>query len=273
MKLNVKRDGIDFSYGGYDYRIESEPIEGDFSTVYLGKRHNGSELENICIKIADDTEDNDLLIRESNVLQNLDHKSIPKYLDTFCLDDGKRVNVLEKIEDGYDLYSIREHFPNGLEHHHAGWVFQRLLSALGYLHVKKIIHGGIEPGNIMVTPKNHNGLLMDFSFAVADANESSAKYFGINDYSAPEIKKGAKPHPASDLYSLGLSMVYLFGGKGKKLPKDVDPKLAKFIDNFLKENPKSRKNDAWQAWHELKDIRKKVFGPHKFIELNINGGK
>ena len=261
-----------FSVNGNDYTIYSESVEGDFCQVYYGERNSGGNLENICLKVVNDLADNELMFNEAQILQAIQHKSLPIYLDGFQIEDGRRANVLRRIEEGCDLYSVREYFPSGLPQEHAVWVMDRLLSVVGYLHVNNAIHGSIEPGNIMITPYNHNGILLDFLLAVPDAHLDGKKYVGINDFSAPEIKAGARPHPSSDMFSLGKSMLFLLGGDINRLelPKGTDSRLARFIQDFLESKPEIRTNDAWKAWHELKELRKKIYGaPSQFLELKL----
>lgn len=259
-----------FSVNDYNYKIFSDSVEGDFCQVYYGERSVAKgDIENICLKVVNDIGDNDLMLNELQILSTIQHKSLPVYLDSFQIEDGRRVNVLRRIEESYDLHAMREHFPNGLPQEHSVWVMDRLLSVLGYLHTNNAIHGSIEPGNIIVTPYNHNGLLIDFLLSIPDAHLKGAKYVGVNEFSAPEIASGAKPHPASDMYSLGKSMVYLLGGQ---FPSGLDPRIVQFIQGFLHDNPSERMDDAWKAWHELKDLRTIIFGePSQFLELKIGG--
>lgn len=271
---NVKKpvkDEIKFSVNGYEYVISDKIIEGDFCNVYFGERTKDGQLEKICLKVANDEQDRQLLINEYDLLKKLNHQSIPTALDSFEL-DGKRANIIKRIENSYDLLALREHFPNGFPQEHTVWIFDRLLSVLGYIHKSLIIHGSIEPGNIIITPHNHNGLLIDYLLAVPDADQKDAKYIGVNNYSAPEIGHSAKPHPSSDMFSLGKSMLFLLGGDLNRLelPKGTDPRLARFIQGFLELKPEIRTNDAWKAWHELKELRNKIYGaPSQFLELKL----
>lgn len=264
-----------FEVNGYEYHIFANAVEGDFCKIYFGERIKTPELEKICLKIPIDKQDNHLMAKESKILTSINHKSLPVLLDSFLL-DGKRTNVIREIEDSYDLYSLRKHFPNGLPQEHTVWVLDRLLSVLGFLHTNFVIHGSIEPGNIMVAPYNHNGLLIDFLLSIPDANQDTAQYVGLNDYSAPEITANKRPDPASDMFSLGKSMVYLLGGDIDNLefPPSVDSRIVGFIQKLLKRDPTERARDAWEAWHQLKDLRKEVFGASsQFLELKIGGVK
>jgi serine/threonine protein kinase len=255
----------------FTYELYPNFIEGDFCKVYFGKRSSGLNSDNVCLKVINDPNNNDLLLNENEILRNIRHKSLPVCLDGFIdVNDGRMVNVLKRIENGYDLYSVRRYFPSGLPERHASWVLARILSVLGHLHSNKIIHGSIEPGNVMITPYNHNGFLIDFVLSIPEANTSGKKYFGANSYSAPEIKSKSSPHPASDMYSLGKTLVYLLGGSGEDFPDGISPKLENFIKGCLVKDPSKRKNDAWKAWFELTELRDIIYGKlRRFEKLEI----
>ncbi|MFH1173584.1 MAG: protein kinase [archaeon] len=261
-----------FEHNGDLYRLFSNSIEGDFGIISFGERIRNGDVEDICLKTAKEQEDNDLLKNEQRILKEIQHKSLPLYLDAILLEDGTPATVLRKISNSYDLLTVKEHFPQGLPQEHAVWVLDRLLSVLGYLHINNTIHGAIEPGNIMITPYNHNGLLIDYLLAVPDAHTAGAAYKGLNEYSAPELTKRARPHPAADMYALGKTMVFLLGGQDTDLPDQVNPHIQSFIKKFLVKDPARRESDAWQAWHELKNLRQEVFGaPSQFLTLTIGG--
>lgn len=261
---------MSFDLNNYHYDIYSDHIDDDLCSVYFGQREKDKCLENICMKISKEKTDNDLLVREYEVLSSISHRSIPQYLDSVIIADGRRANIIKKIDDSYDLYSLKKHFENGFPQEHMVWIFERLLSVLGYLHLNNIIHGTIEPGNILVTPYNHNGILIDYVMSVKEANRNDAKYFGFNDFSAPEINNGAFPHPRADIYSLGKSMIYLIEGKDNIIPNSIDNRIINFLEEMIEENEIKRKDDAWKTWHELKELREKVFGAkNQFLHLNI----
>jgi serine/threonine protein kinase len=265
-----------FNSNGYDYQIQPETIEGEFCNVYFGQRSaegsEGGPLENICLKVPRSAAHNGKMRNESRILSSLNHKSLPTYLGTIELEGGKKANVLRKIEDSYNLVQLRDEFPNGFFERHTVWVMERLLSVLGYLHSNNTIHGSISPANIMITPGNHNGLLIDYLLAIPDANQPGARYAGTNEFSAPEIAAGALPHPASDMYSLGKSIVYLLDGNIGAYPSGIDTRISNFIDGLLKENPSRRKDDAWAAFHDLAYLRRQIFGDtNHFLELRVGG--
>ena len=263
----------EFEAGSSKYRIFSESISGDYCQILMGEREDSNGVEQVCLKISIDVGDNDLMRNEADILRFIQHKSLPTLLDSFSM-GGRYVNVLRRIP-GSDLVYVKLKFTNGLPQEHMVWVLDRLLSVLGFLHINNIIHGSIEPGNIMVIPNTHNGLLIDFVLSVADANTPDAVYQGVNNYTAPEIvnKSDLKPHPSADIYSLGMSMLFVLGGDpaNQSFPKGIDPRLETFIKTLINPDPRKRASDAWKSWHELHELRKEIFGAaNQFLPLSIS---
>lgn len=263
-----------FKAAGFDYRM-GESVTGDFATVMFGEREDKEgQIEKICLKIPLDPKNNDLMQTEMKVLMAVQHKSMPVLLGCMMM-EGKFVNVLRRVENGIDLTSLREqHFPQGLPQEHMVWVLDRLLSVLGFLHINHVIHGAIEPGNILVVPNNHNAVLVDYALAVPEVHLPGASYKGVTAYTAPEVLNNTKisPHPAADMYSLGATMLYLLGGDAANglYPFGTKPEIKVFLERFLVKNPNKRFSDAWTTWHLLKKLRKEVFGAaSQFLPLTL----
>ena len=259
-----------FVVGQYEYNISNTFINDNFCRVYFGERKSSYGVTNICLKISKDIDDNHLLKNESRILELINHKSIPTFIDNFLSNDGNEINVIKKVDDSYDLVKIKQMFPQGVPQEHVVWMMDRLLSVIGYLHTNDIIHGGIEPSNILITPSNHNAILIDYVFAIDEASKFDMKYYGVNDFSAPEIDGDAVPHPATDMYSFGKTMEYILVDDGGNFPVTVDKRIQKFLSGFLQKNPVNRLNDAWESWHKLKLLREEIFGSkNQFIPFNV----
>ncbi|HMV43080.1 MAG TPA: protein kinase [Leptospiraceae bacterium] len=253
------------------YKIFEQFLEADYADLYMGEFINkNSNPEKICVKIMKDKADNDLLRNEIFILRSIQHKSIPVFIDQFRTTSGE-LGLIERFIEGSDLITIRDKFTDGIPVEHMCWILDRLLSVLGYLHYNKIIHGNIEPGNIIVRPSDHNVFLIDYLFSIPNANTTSNTYSCFNEsYSAPEVALKKKPIPSSDLFSLGKSMLYLMGGdvETDAFPSNVDKRIQDFLLEFLNPNPIKRVRDAWQLWHRLSNLREEVFGArHQFLEL------
>lgn len=263
-----------------EYHIQSVIARGDLSVVYNGYFTDDNGTQNkVAVKVIDDPADNDLAQNEIRVLRMLSEetgnqkKHLPVIIDQFKTADDQIGIVLRQI-DGHDVYSIREkeRYKNGVPQKHVVWMFNRLLSALGFVHSKGIIHGNIDPSHLMVRPKDHNLFLIDWSYAVINPLETGDGFkVYTENFSAPEVKDKKPPIPASDLYSVGKCMIYLLGGdlKTNKMPPEVDVKLQRFIRFFVMESPLQRAQDAWQMHKELIKLIEELWGPRRFLEFEI----
>ena len=106
-------------------------------------------------------------------------------------------------------------------------VFGQLLEAVAYLHRKSIIHNDLKPENILITHSDNTIKLVDFGLSDDDAQYLSKTPGCTPEYASPELLAHSAPFDArSDIYSLGLLMRDIFGGKyryisGKALRKDA----------------------------------------------------
>ena len=106
-------------------------------------------------------------------------------------------------------------------------VFGQLLEAVAYLHRKSIIHNDLKPENILITHSDNTIKLVDFGLSDDDAHYLSKTPGCTPEYASPELLAHSAPLDArSDIYSLGLLMRDIFGGKyryisGKALRKDA----------------------------------------------------
>ena len=106
-------------------------------------------------------------------------------------------------------------------------VFGQLLEAVAYLHRKSIIHNDLKPENILITHSDNTVRLVDFGLSDDDAHYLSKTPGCTPEYASPELLAHSAPLDArSDIYSLGLLMRDIFGGKyryisGRALRKDA----------------------------------------------------
>lgn len=141
-----------------------------------------------------------------------------------------------------------------------------LLSVLIYVHSGGIIHRDIKPDNIILRNLNNQPVLIDFGAVketvatVINAQGKSDRSIvvGTPGFMAPEQAAG-RPIYASDLYSLGLTAIYMLTGKHPqqleldsetgeilwhKYGPKVSPELTAVLDRAINYHPRDRYTTA-----------------------------
>ena len=261
-----------------EYVIQANLAEGDLAVLYRGSVCGVTGLEGqVVIKITISSDDNDLAFNEIKVLKifqsqpSQQSKHLPVLLDNFKTTEGQHALIIRYF-DGYDLYSVREKYPSGLIPEHVAWILARALSALGYVHSQGIIHGNIEPAHIMIRPRDHNVMIVGWSAACVNP-QLTGDGFKINNetYSPLEVAEKKSPLPSSDIYSLGKTMIYLLGGnpETKYIPLQVPLLFRQFLQAMVLDSALQRPRDAWDLYCYLNEIRTKIWGPTRFLELKM----
>lgn len=245
-----------------NYKIKKLISEGGFAYIYQAEHVILEELA--CIKQCkiNTPEYAELLRQEAKLLWKLhEHHSIPTVKDYFKANDGSHVMVLDYI----DGKSLDEIIPAKSRMHpeDACWVTERLLEAVFYSHYNGIVHSDIKPGNVIVEPKKHDIKLIDFGLSVYKPT-SITKPIGYTEaFVAPELLEGKPPIPETDIYGVGVVMLYALGGDplAKSIPDDVPGEIKNFCNTMLKYDPMERPN--WEKGNlvkQLSDVRQNVFG-------------
>lgn len=260
------------------YRATQFLAQGDVAMLYQGIGTAGSHAnENVVIKIAAEAQDNDLLVEEVRVLRTLQstedvqRKHLPKVFGEFKTPDGQAGTILSYLE-GYDLDQILERYPQGLPSEHVAWILARALSGLGFAHKHGILHGNIEPAHLIVRPRDHNVFVIDWTYAVVAPEKTGQGFRAHNPtYSPEEVVERKPPLPASDLYSLGKTMIFLLGGDVEQgtCPQHVDERFVRFVQFLCRKSPRQRAQDAWEAAQQLAQLRLEVFGEQRFLALEM----
>lgn len=145
---------------------------------------------------------------EINLLQQLNHPSIPKYIDSFETASG--FCLVQEYKDAHPLTQ-----PRYLKLDDIRKIAISVLEILIYLqhHIPPIIHRDIKPENILVDDKL-NVYLVDFGLAKIDGHNSSSNSIvkGTLGFMPPEQMFCRPLSAASDLYGLGMTLICLLTG-------------------------------------------------------------
>lgn len=90
-------------------------------------------------------------------------------------------------------------------------ILRECLAGLAALHREGIVHGDIKPANIMVK-RTGAAKIIDIGSAM-DLDQASARRMWSPAYAAPEVLKGGKNTPQSDLASLGYVLIEMLAGQ------------------------------------------------------------
>jgi hypothetical protein len=160
------------------------------------------------------------LQREARKAQTLAH---PNVVTVFDFDrDGEAVYMTMELLTGRSLDSMtREGRGKGVKREIALPIIRGIAEGLAYAHRKGIVHSDLKPGNVFVaedgTPK-----ILDFGIARAVPSmntEASRDVFDAGSlgayteaYATDEMIDGVDPHPADDMYALGIIAYELLTG-------------------------------------------------------------
>lgn len=182
-------------------------------------------LELVVVKIlsfGNEFEWNDLKLfeREAETLKALSHPAIPRHLNYFEL-NSPNSKGFALVQSYIPAKSLEAQLKAGrsFSEEEVKELAKAILEILKYLHGRQppVIHRDIKPSNILLTNRSGNSVgevyLVDFGSVQTIARTSSTMtVVGSYGYMPPEQFNG-KATPASDLYSLGASLIYLVTGQ------------------------------------------------------------
>ncbi|KAI8957069.1 cell division control protein [Daldinia sp. FL1419] len=196
-----------------DYRLGECLGKGAFGSVYKAIHWGTGEAVAVKqIKLVNLPKSELRMIEaEIDLLKNLNHDNIVKYIGFVKSADCLNI-ILEYCENG-SLHSICKaygKFPENL----VGVYMTQVLQGLQYLHDQGVIHRDIKGANILTT-KDGKVKLADFgvSTSTVAGPDKEAQVVGTPYWMAPEIIELSGATPASDIWSLGCTVIELLSGK------------------------------------------------------------
>ncbi|MBE9219887.1 serine/threonine protein kinase [Dolichospermum flos-aquae LEGE 04289] len=249
------------------YRLLKQIAKGEFYQTFLAVDENQfPPLACILQKLSSPeqtVEDFEYQVQQLTELGK--HPQIPTLITHFTED--KYDYLIQEFIEGDNLATVLE--KQGVFHENQIWqLLKSLLPVLSFIHNHQIIHRNINPENIISQTVNQNQNLLENLFLTdftvvkfVNRNQSKDDIVGSPEYISPEQIQG-KAVFASDLYSLGVTCIYLlthippfelFNNTHHSwiwrdyLTNQISEHLAQTLDKLVKHNLQER----WKSANEL----------------------
>jgi serine/threonine-protein kinase len=203
--------------------------------------------------------------REAAILEELGdgNNQIPRLYAYFS--DNSQFYLVQEYIEGQTLTKKLKH-QGLLSEDSVKDILTHLLPVLDYVHSKSIVHRDIKPDNILIRYTDNLPVLIDFGAVketvrtaiTASGNVTNSIVIGTPGFMPSEQSVG-RPMFASDIYSLGLTAIYLLTGKtpqeiatdpftGAILwwehAKSLTPSFAAVLDKAIQYHPRDRYSNA-----------------------------
>ncbi|WP_246178355.1 serine/threonine-protein kinase [Actinomadura decatromicini] len=211
--------------------------------------------------------------REARTAARLGHPGVVTVYDVVEEDDRPWI-IMELIRARSLDQVIKQEGP--LEARRAAEIGRQMLAALHAAHEAGVLHRDVKPSNVLITGTGRMGeraVLTDFGIATASGDATLTQtglVMGSPAYIAPERARGRVAGPASDLWSLGVTLYAMLHGKSPferpepmaalvaVISEEPDPpekggRLIPVIEGLLQKNPDQRMG-AIEAGALLDDI-------------------
>lgn len=289
------KDGLPPGTEIFGYEIERLLGRGGMGNVYLAKQK--SLDRQVALKVLHpqrlrNPTSVDSFLREARAAAQLSHANLVAVHDVHA--DPERKLYCYSMEYVQGITTSRLVQTQGvLKRSQALHLTYQVAKALGHAHRHGLVHRDIKPDNILVT-QNGSAKLLDLGL-VRDRFEQSAEtgsrvlsLVGTPEYSAPEQHRNPKQAvPASDVYSLGATLFFLFVGRPPfagdtvidlivrvateqlSYPNGVPTDCRRLLDLMLAKRPADRLYDGDAVVEALKGLsegRQPTLHPDGFNE-------
>jgi len=259
------------------YEIVRRIGGGGMGAVYLAKDRNLGEapraVKEMIESHIDDAQHEKAIAdfkRESLLLTELEHPSIPTVYDYFYDDASERFYLVMKFIPGSDLASRLRASPGGRidELSVTEWGIQ-VADVLHYLHTRPqaIIYRDLKPANLMLDSNVNRIMLIDFGIARwVNKKEKGVTAVGTMGYAPPELFSG-QADARVDIYSLGATMFHLLTGSDPQdnpllifdftknpRPRQINPALSSEMERLLVRAVEYKPEHRYQSGAEMRDL-------------------
>jgi serine/threonine protein kinase len=245
------------------YLIEGLLGSGGMGTVWLAQHGRlGHRVALKQVPVADDAE-----ARRRTLDEGRHAAQLHRHPDV--------VDVIDVLEDEQYVWLVMEYVPSvtladlvarhgPLEPGEVARVGARVAAALAAAHEHGILHRDVKPHNVLIRADGTEVKLGDFGIARRRTDPrltADGTIIGTLSYMAPEIARGNDPSEASDVFGLGLTLLYAVEGRAPYgEDTDVERLYPRVCNGQLIETDRARRSPEFAALlqrmlHLLDDAR------------------
>jgi serine/threonine protein kinase len=264
------------------YALEGLLAAGDVADIHAAAADDlgAPPDERYVLKVSRGRQTNEFLDHEHSILANLQEKArdttyrhyLPVLVESFATPDkpARRINVFRYEPGLHTLEQVHQQHP-ALNGRHLAWIFNRLLTVLGFCHRHGIVHGAVLPCHVLIHAPSHGLQLVGWGQSVRSGGLVHLLSSGYEPWYPPEVRQVLPASAATDLFLAARCMVYLAGGDPlrSQVPPSIPPPMRQFFAGCLLEGPRMRPDDAWSVQDEFGDMLRRVFGPPTFVPLTL----
>ena len=177
-----------------------------------------------------DQEQNDMVIREFNVIKELDHPNVLKSYALF--ENDTHFNIVTDLIRGGELYDLLE---SQFTEDEVRSLMKSMLSCINYCHKQNIVHRDLKPENVLLEENQDfkTAKIIDFGLArffSAEENTTFTNAVGSSYYMSPQVIEGNYTQKC-DIWSCGIIAFVCLGGYAPFEGEDEMETAAQILDS------------------------------------------
>lgn len=231
---------------GREYLLGERIGQGQYAVVRRVTRRDGGPpvtATQLRPDLAGDPQVRAVFGRDQEKLRYLRHSSIVGVEDV-VIEPGQLVLITEPA-DRPDLRWLLADSGGALAAEQAALIGGQVAAALATGHARSVPHLDLRPENVLVAPgRPVHVKVNNFGLAalLREAGQDQDSLGGPTGYTAPEVRAGAAPTPAADVYALGAILAELVTGARPEVgaTPDIPGELGSVIDECLAIDPADR---------------------------------
>jgi serine/threonine protein kinase len=209
------------------YTLIEKLGEGGMGVVWRARdKKTGSDVAIKVMKNNSDAESHELFIREWKTLSDLSHPNIVDVRDTdvFHEDNEQKPFFVMPLLRGFTLANLIRRSSERLTCGRVVEIFVQVCRGLQAAHQRGLIHRDLKPSNIFVMDDD-TVKIIDFGVVHLAGAHSVAGQKGTYEYMSPEQIQLGELTPATDIFSVGVSLYEALTGRKPFTGRSLDETL------------------------------------------------